>query len=60
MFVKEIEVTKDMLRASTSSLKEVVEETTPDQRIADLRTKQMMKQTQIRDLDLLKTLIKSQ
>ena len=34
-----------------SSVQKVVEETTPDQRIADLRTKQMMKQTQIRDLD---------
>ena len=48
--VKEIEVTKDMLRGNIK-FKEVVEETTPDQRIADLRTKQMMKQTQIRDLD---------
>ena len=48
--VKEIEVTKDMLRGNIK-FKEVAEETTPDQRIADLRTKQMMKQTQIRDLD---------
>ena len=41
---------KDMLRGN-NKFKEVAEETTPDQRIADLRTKQMMKQTQIRDLD---------
>ena len=35
--VKEIEVTKDMLRGNIK-FKEVAEETTPDQRIADLRT----------------------
>ena len=31
--------------------KEVINEDTDNERIADLRTKQMMKQTQIRDLD---------
>ena len=50
--VKEIEVTKDMLRGNIKFKEGVVnEETTPDEKIADLRTKQMMKQTQIRDLD---------
>ena len=48
--VKEIEVTKDMLRGNIK-FKEVAEETTPNERLADLRTKQMMKQTQVRDLD---------
>ena len=43
--VKEIEITKDMLRGKFK------EETTPNERIADLRTKQMMKQTKIRDMD---------
>ena len=38
-------------RQQMREMLEVIEETTPDQRIADLRTKQMMKQTQIRDLD---------
>ena len=34
-----------------SSVQKVVEETTPNERLANLRTKQMMKQTQVRDLD---------
>ena len=46
--VKEIEVTKDMLRGNIK-FKEVAEDT-DNERLANLRTKQMMKQTQLRDL----------
>ena len=46
--VKEIEVTKDMLRGNIK-FKEVAEDT-DNERLANLRTRQMMKQTQLRDL----------
>ena len=48
--VKDIEITQDTLRGNIK-FKEFVEEITPNERIADLRTKQMMKQTKIRDMD---------
>ena len=46
--VREIEVTKDMLRGNIK-FKEVAEDT-DNERLANLRTRQMMKQTQLRDL----------
>ena len=48
--VKEIEVTKDMLRGNIRFKEGVVNEDTDNERLANLRTKQMMKQTQLRDL----------
>ena len=47
--VKEIEVTKDMLRGNIK-FKEVVEDT-DQERLATLRTRQMMLQTKVRDMD---------
>ena len=46
--VREIEVTKDMLRGNIK-FKEDAEDT-DNERLANLRTRQMMKQTQLRDL----------
>jgi len=47
--VKEIEVTKDMLRGNIK-FKEVAEDT-DQERLATLRTRQMMLQTKVRDMD---------
>ena len=47
--VKEIEVTKDMLRGNIK-FKEVVEDT-DNEKLASLRARQMMKQTKVRELD---------
>ena len=47
--VKEIEVTKDMLRGNIK-FKEVAEDT-DNEKIASLRARQMMKQTKVRELD---------
>ena len=47
--VKEIEVTKDMLRGNIK-FKEVFEDT-DQERLATLRTRQMMLQTKVRDMD---------
>ena len=47
--VKEIEVTKDMLRGNIK-FKEVAEDT-DNEKLASLRARQMMKQTKVRELD---------
>ena len=47
--VKDISITQDTLRGNIK-FKEVYEDT-DNERLANLRTKQMMKQTQVRDLD---------
>ena len=49
--VKDIEITQDTLRGNIKFKEGVINEDTPNERLASLRAKQMMKQTKIRELD---------
>ena len=48
--VKDISITQDTLRGNIKFKEGVFNEDTDNERLANLRTKQMMKQTQLRDL----------
>ena len=47
--VKDIEITQDTLRGNIKFKEGVINEDTPNERLASLRAKQMMKQTKIRE-----------